>query len=83
MGNGNQTSWALAPKGFKFIFLHEFVILFLKALFAMVLFLLADVVSNGFNLGLPYRHRKKFSLPGKPIRDPFLLIDPKRGFSFD
>ncbi len=49
MGNGNQTSRALALKGFKFIFLHEFVILFLKALFAMMLFLLVDVVSNCFN----------------------------------
>ena len=40
---------ALAPKGFKFIFLHKFVILFLKALFAMVLFLLAYVISDCMN----------------------------------
>ncbi len=82
-GNGNQTSGALATKGLKFIFLHEFFILFLKALFAMVLFLLVDVIPDCFNLGFPYRHSKKFSLPGKPIWNPFLLIDPKRGFSFD
>ena len=37
----------------------------------MVLFLLVDLVSNRFNLGFPYRHSKKFSLPGKAIRNPF------------